>query len=44
MWENEGLVTVTIFSYCNISTDSFNDLSLSFMTLNGNATESEELL
>ena len=41
VWENEGIVNVTIFSYCNVSADSFNDLSLSFMTFNGNATESK---
>ena len=39
VWENEGVANVTIFSY--ISADSVNDLSLSFMTFNGNATESK---
>ncbi len=39
VWENEGVTNVTIFSY--ISADSVSDLSLSFMTFSGNATESK---
>ena len=42
MWENEGIVNVMIFSY--ISANSVNDLSLSFMTFSGNATESKQNL
>lgn len=39
VWENEGIVNITVFSY--ITTDSIEDLSLSFSTFSGNATESK---